>query len=75
MICYMSKAGNYMLTGWNLDKDGALWITRVSGGSKKIAEGQEAQDIHNELCYMAETQFPCLLHHKGMFKTNLEGAE
>ena len=71
-ICYMSKSGSYMVDGWNLDTRGDLWVSRSTGGNKKIASGEEASAIHDELCKIAETQFPCLMHHNGMFKTNIE---
>ncbi|HSQ90181.1 hypothetical protein [Romboutsia sp.] len=71
-ICYMTQEGSYIINGWNLDKNKNLWVSRTIGGNKKIASGDEAKAIHDEFCRIAESQMPCLMHHNGMFITNVE---
>lgn len=72
MLCYLNPKENFFIIGWNLDKDGNLWVTKQNGGNKRIALKEEgALGLYNELCYMASIQFPCLIHDGEKFKNNL----
>jgi hypothetical protein len=72
----MTEEGSYIVSGWNMDKDDNLWVSRATGGNKKIASGEEAVMIHDELCRIATSSFPCLMHYNGNVITNIrEGAE
>ena len=75
-ICYMTEEGSYIISGWNMDKDDNLWVSRATGGNKKIANGEEAVAIPDEFCRIATSSFPCLMHYNGNIITNIgEGVE
>lgn len=71
MILFMTDKDNFFISGWNKDNEGNLWVTKSIGGCKKIAEGDLAKEMFDELCAMGTQQFPCIMEHKGFFKTNI----
>lgn len=70
-ICYMTREGSVIVEGWNMDKDGNMWITTTKGNSKKIAEGAFAIKLYDEFCRIAESQFPCVLREGDKFLSNI----
>lgn len=75
-IWFLSKEKNLMITSFNLvekkNNMDELWITEISGSSRKIAIGKEARDLQNALFDMVWTTSPCIISNgKGGFRSNV----
>ena len=63
-IWFLSKQRNLMITGFNkIKKKGVseLWVTESNGNSRKIAEGNKADELENALLDMIWGNFPAII--------------
>lgn len=63
-IWFLSKQRNLMITGFNkIEKNGVseLWVTEPNGNSRKIAEGNKADELENALLDMIWGNFPAII--------------
>ena len=74
-IWFLSNENNLLISGFNkIQKNGIseLWITEISGSSRKIAKGKKADELENALLEMVWNNFPAIITDgNDKFATNI----
>lgn len=74
-IWFLSEKRNLMITSFNKVVNNGiseLWVTEMNGNSRKIAEGQKADELEGALLDMIWGNFPAIISNgNNKFATNM----